>query len=204
MEYSFEKVQQLRFEVYDVDSPKIVKLSSQDTLGYVETSLGGIVTAGPDGLALELNGISSPPGQKSPTIILYAEEVASEKEEVLLKLTGVSCGKWKGCFPPKLFFVVYKLNEGGRYVITYRSKPTRGISPSWAQMQISVHRFCNGDHEKEIKIEVYQLAVRHSSGVINIGSALTTLAKLLTIGQEKIPIMSPKGAVSRLLHSLTS
>ena len=196
MEYSFEKIQQLRFEMYDVDSPNVAKLSKQDTLGYVETSLGGIVTGGPEGLILELNGISVPANSEQAKIILTAEEVAAEKEEVLFKLSGCSCGKWTGCLPPKLYFVLYKLNEAGRYIAIYRSKIARGTSPSWEQVRLSLQRLCNGDQDQELKIDVFQLPFGNNRvNLVNFGSALTTLSKMLT-PSEKIPIMSPKGAVS--------
>ena len=194
MEYSFEKVQQLRFEVYDVDSPVVTKLSRQDTLGYVETSLGFIATSGPEGLTLELNGVSIPANSDQAKIILTAEEVPAEKEEVLFKLSGSSVGKWTGCLPPKLYYILFKLNEAGRYIAIYRSKGSRGrgTSPSWEQARLSLHRLCNGDYDQELKIDVYQLPLTQ---LVHVGSALTTLNKMLT-PSEKFPIMSPKGAVS--------
>ena len=89
MAYHFERVQTLRFEVYDVDSRE-EKLSKQDTLGFVETSLGQIVTAGDEGLTLELNSLKAPviPTDSTvkveSTIILTAEEISGEKDEVRL------------------------------------------------------------------------------------------------------------------------
>lgn len=94
MEYRFEQVQSLRFEVYDIDSGTIgYKLSSEDILGFVETNLGQIVSNGEEGLTLELNSLKGPvippvgmaiqASNKPPqTIILIAEELASEKDEV--------------------------------------------------------------------------------------------------------------------------
>lgn len=87
MAYHFERVQTLRFEIYDVDSPE-PKLSKQDTLGFIETSLGQIVAAGDEGLTLELNSLKAPVAptdnkvRVESTIILTAEEISCEKDEV--------------------------------------------------------------------------------------------------------------------------
>ena len=195
MEYSFEKVQQLRFEVYDVDSPSISSLSAQDALGYVETSLAQIVSAGPEGLNISLNGISIPAGQEDSKIILIAEEVEPEEEEVILKIHALSCGKGLACLPPKTYFAISKLNEASRYIVVYRSRLARGLHPAWPQFRMSCQRFCSGDPDKELKIDLYQ---RPFSGtkVTHLGSALTTLNKLLKMGLDKIPLLSPKGEVS--------
>ena len=202
MEYCFEKIQQLRFEVYDVDSPNVTNLDAQDALGYLETTLAQIVSAGPEGLNINLNGVSIPAGQQDSKIILTAEEIEPEKEEVILKIGALSCGKGLACLPPKTYFVISKLNEAGRYIALYRSRLARGLYPTWAQFRMSHQQFCSGDGDKELKIDLYQLPFSGTK-VTHLGSALTTLNKLLKIGLDKIPVVSPKGEVVAFANMLT-
>nr|XP_042704572.1 copine-8 isoform X10 [Chrysemys picta bellii] len=71
MDYFFEERENLRFDLYDVDS-KSPNLSKHDFLGQVFCTLGEIV--GSQGSRLE-KAIAGIPGKKCGTIILTAEEL---------------------------------------------------------------------------------------------------------------------------------
>ncbi|CAG7833487.1 unnamed protein product [Allacma fusca] len=178
MVYRFDSAQKLRFEVYDVDSEDD-KTSSENSLGYVETLLSHIVTAGEAGLTLELIGVAlGMEGDEKPeTIILTAEELDSEKDEVFLKLAGISCGTWTACIPPKTMFALSKINEAGKYIMVHRSAWARGSNPTWSPLRMSSRLLCNGDQDRELKLEIFQKDFKgnsHSNGV-----CITTLNKLL-------------------------
>ncbi|CAG7823526.1 unnamed protein product [Allacma fusca] len=196
MEYRFEAVQGLRFEVYDWDSDSN-NLASQDSLGFIETNLAQIVTAGDEGLTLELTTTKStflPQDFNKPheIIILTAEELASEKDEVTLKFSGSSCGIWNACIPPRTFFSISKLNDAGKYLLVYKSKFARGSNPNWQLLKMTSRALCNGDHDRALKIEIYQRNLQGESA--SIGSVLTTLSKLLKCDhQERIMLMTPDG-----------
>ena len=96
MEYRFEMQQNLRFEVYDIDTPTS-KLVEQDSIGFVECTLAQIVSAGGGGLTLTLTSMEpkekdvedSPKAKEKDkstgTIILVAEELAELKDEARLQ-----------------------------------------------------------------------------------------------------------------------
>ena len=81
MEYRFEQMQMLRFEVYDIDDADGV-LDEQDSIGFLECTVANIVAAGAKGFIHTLE--SDEIGAKTGTIILIAEELASLKDEVQL------------------------------------------------------------------------------------------------------------------------
>ncbi|CAG7687278.1 unnamed protein product [Allacma fusca] len=197
MDYRFEQVQALRFEIYDIDS-HAAKLSKQDILGFVETNLGQIASAGEEGMTLELNStthvVATNPNQvrrEPQTIILIAEELASEKDEILLKIAGNSCGSWSGCLPPRSYFCVSKLNDAGKWIVVYRSKIARGSNPTYQPMKISCRSLCNGDLDRELKIDIYQR--KFSGKLVSVGYLSISVNKLLKAGQERQPLLTPNG-----------
>ncbi|CAG7725726.1 unnamed protein product, partial [Allacma fusca] len=196
MEYRFESVQALRFEVYDVDNIS-EKLEDQDSLGFVETSLAQIVTAGDEGLTLTLSEVklifnSQNAGKPKATISLIAEELQSEKDEVTLKLAGSGCGNWTACLPPKTFFSVSKLNDAEKYLVVYRGRYARGSNPSWPPLKMTSRALCNGDHDRTLKIEIHQRNIQGES--FPIASCLTTFNKLLkATTQERMEMVGEDG-----------
>ncbi|KAG7220730.1 hypothetical protein INR49_017844, partial [Caranx melampygus] len=73
LDYFFEEKQNLRFDVYDIDS-KSPDLAKHDFLGQVHCTLGEIVGSPASRLEKPLGGI---PGKKCGTIILSAEELGN-------------------------------------------------------------------------------------------------------------------------------
>ncbi|XP_033942084.1 copine Va [Pseudochaenichthys georgianus] len=73
LDYFFEEKQNLRFDVYDIDS-KSPDLAKHDFLGQVHCTLGEIVGSPASRLEKPLGGI---PGKKCGTIILSVEELGN-------------------------------------------------------------------------------------------------------------------------------
>ncbi|OXA64514.1 Copine-5 [Folsomia candida] len=199
MDYRFEEEQQLRFEIYDIDSPS-VNLETHDFLGYAETNLAQVVSTGHNGCTLQLQQNKSKyypilpkqAKQSKGTIILLAEELIQYKEEATLKLQGVNMGRAVCCvFQPKFFYVLSKINENGNYTIVYRSEEAPGTSPIWASATISM-RSLAGDKDRCLQLQVWQVGFNgyHKS----LGFYYTTVNKMQSlIGKEGVKLAGKNG-----------
>uniref|UniRef100_A0A8C7Y1U7 Copine Vb n=1 Tax=Oryzias sinensis TaxID=183150 RepID=A0A8C7Y1U7_9TELE len=96
LDYFFEEKQNLRFDLYDVDS-KSPDLSKHDFLGQVFCTLGEIVGSPASRLEKPLGGI---PGKKCGTIILSAEELSNCRDSATMQFCANKLDK-------KDFFVFF-------------------------------------------------------------------------------------------------
>ncbi|CAG7831298.1 unnamed protein product, partial [Allacma fusca] len=117
------------------------------------------------------------------------------RNQIAVKLAGNSIGSWSGCLPPRTYFAVSKINEAGKYLIVHRSKMARGSNPTWQPMKISSRSLCNGDFDRELKIDIFQR--KFSGALVSVGSMLTTVNKMSKSGQEKQAMLSPTGQASK-------
>jgi len=151
LDYNFEQRQMLRLRVYDLDSDSVgSKLESQDFLGVAECSLGEVVSKQSSGFSKEL---TEGGGAK---IFIAAEEMSSNKEEVLLQFSAKGLDKmdWFGKSDPFLEFS--RSTESNQYILVHRSEVIKNtLDPEWRQFNIKVRALCNGDDERDIKVDVF-------------------------------------------------
>uniref|UniRef100_A0A8C9T8T7 Copine 5 n=1 Tax=Scleropages formosus TaxID=113540 RepID=A0A8C9T8T7_SCLFO len=100
LDYFFEEKQNLRFDLYDVDS-KSPDLSKHDFLGQIYCTLGEIVGSSGSRLEKPLGGI---PGKKCGTIILTAEELDNCRDCATMQFCANKLDK-------KDFFVTQPLHD---------------------------------------------------------------------------------------------
>nr|XP_041577283.1 copine-5 isoform X5 [Taeniopygia guttata] len=172
LDYCFEERQNLRFDLYDVDS-KSPDLSKHDFLGQAFCTLGEIVgsagsrlekpltmgtaTMHPRGrrpaLAASSGGIL---GKKCGTIILLAEELVNCRDVATLQFCANKLDKKDFFGKSDPFMVFYRSNEDGTFTICHKTEVVRNtLNPVWAAFAIPVCALCNGDHDRAIKVEVY-------------------------------------------------
>uniref|UniRef100_A0A8D2C5M9 Copine 8 n=1 Tax=Sus scrofa TaxID=9823 RepID=A0A8D2C5M9_PIG len=113
LDYFFEERENLRFDLYDVDS-KSPNLSKHDFLGQVFCTLGEIVGSQGSRLEKPIVGI---PGKKCGTIILTAEELNCCRDAVLMQFCANKLDKKDFFGKSDPFLVFYRSNEDGRYEV---------------------------------------------------------------------------------------
>lgn len=106
-------------------------------------------------------------------------------------------GKTKFCmFPPKIFFVLSKINESGSYTIVYRSEACPGKSPCWRSATIPLRTLCNGDKDRTLQFHIFQVGLNgyHSS----LGMYFTTVHKMVGLvgNLEGVKLTGKNGLVS--------
>ncbi|KAM3859057.1 copine-8-like [Diretmus argenteus] len=109
LDYFFEERQNLRFDLYDVDS-KSANLSKHDFLGQACCTLGEVVGSLGSRMEKPLGGI---PGKKCGTIIVKAEELNNCRESVLMQFCGNKLDKKDFFGKSDPFLVFYRSNEDG-------------------------------------------------------------------------------------------
>lgn len=135
LNYKFESVQHLRFQVYDADEGDNVKnivLDRQDFIGEAETVLSELVhkkTA--TKLDLKLNE------KTRGSIIVKCEELNA--------VHGVIKGQFIGVDLPssRCFYRIYSMDEKNGMSPVYKSEVAK--NGKWKPFEIDVGIFCNGD-----------------------------------------------------------
>ncbi|XP_061920583.1 copine-8 isoform X1 [Entelurus aequoreus] len=152
LDYFFEERQNLRFDLYDVDS-KSANLSKHDFLGQAHCTLGEVVGSLGSRLEKPLGGIA---GKKCGTIIVKAEELNNCRESVMVQFCGNKLDKKDFFGKSDPFLVFYRSNEDGTFTICHKTEVVKNtLNPVWQAFKIPVRALCNGDYDRTIKVEVY-------------------------------------------------
>ncbi|KFO26979.1 Copine-5 [Fukomys damarensis] len=172
VDYFFEEKQNLRFDLYDVDS-KSPDLSKHDFLGQAFCTLGEIVGSSGSRLekpltigAFSLNSrtgkpmpaVSSGgiPGKKCGTIILAAEELSNCRDVATMQFCANKLDKKDFFGKSDPFLVFYRSNEDGTFTICHKTEVVKStLNPVWQTFSTPVRALCNGDYDRTIKVEVY-------------------------------------------------
>ncbi|XP_038605281.1 copine-5 isoform X1 [Tachyglossus aculeatus] len=173
LDYFFEEKQNLRFDLYDVDSKSPDLSKHQDFLGQVFCTLGEIV--GSPGSRLEkplvigaftLNSRTGKPipsvsnggipGKKCGIIILSAEELGNCRDVATMQFCANKLDKKDFFGKSDPFLVFYRSNEDGTFTICHKTEVVKNtLNPVWQAFPIPVRALCNGDYDRTIKVEVY-------------------------------------------------
>ncbi|KAB0354798.1 hypothetical protein FD755_022257, partial [Muntiacus reevesi] len=145
VDYFFEEKQNLRFDLYDVDS-KSPDLSKHDFLGQAFCTLGEIVGSPGSRLEKSLTGV---PGKKCGTIILSAEELSNCRDVATMQFCANKLDKKDFFGKSDPFLVFYRSNEDGTFTICHKTEVMKNtLNPVWQTFSIPVRALCNGDYDR--------------------------------------------------------
>ncbi|KAF9190958.1 Copine-8 [Haplosporangium sp. Z 767] len=156
IDYRFEMVQRLKFVVYDIDDKKGPTMN-QDFLGEVETELGSIIGArgGVKSLTLQ-HPKRHKSGLSRGEITIRAEEMSYSKRMLNFTIKANDLTK-KGMFKtaPSAFIVIQRANENGSFSPVYKSEVVdSNDDPAWKSFSVKESIVCNGDLNRQLKIDV--------------------------------------------------
>ncbi|NXM34660.1 CPNE1 protein, partial [Oxyruncus cristatus] len=176
VDYYFEKVQKLKFGVYDIDN-KTFDLNDDDYLGGIECTLGQVVSSSVFTRPLELT--QGKPAGKG-TITISAEEI-KDTRVVYLEIEAKNLDKKDFLGKSDPFLEFYKQGDAGMWQLVYRSEVIKNnLNPCWRKFSVPLQTFCGGDFNKPVKV---QCSDHDSDGSHDlIGAVQTTLAQLQTAG----------------------
>ncbi|XP_029863583.1 copine-1 isoform X4 [Aquila chrysaetos chrysaetos] len=149
VDYYFEKVQKLKFAMYDIDN-KFFDLNDDDYLGGIECTLGQIVSSSVFTQPLELK--QGKPAGKG-TITISAEEI-KDTRVVYLEIEAQNLDKKDFLGKSDPFLEFYKQYDAGMWQLVYRSEVIKNnLNPCWRKFSVPLQMFCGGDFNKPIKVE---------------------------------------------------
>ncbi|XP_056220307.1 copine-3-like isoform X1 [Seriola aureovittata] len=176
IDYYFEMVQKLKFEVYDIDSDNY-SLQNSDFLGELECTLGQIVSS--QKLTRPLVMKDKRPAGKG-TITICAEE-RTDNRVVELDVAARKLDKKDFFGKSDPFLEFYKHTETG-WQLAHRTEVVKyNLNPTWKRFRVPLQSLCGGDVEKSIKVDCYDY---NSNGSHNfIGSFQATLSQIQQASQ---------------------
>uniref|UniRef100_A0A3Q2CXV9 Copine Va n=1 Tax=Cyprinodon variegatus TaxID=28743 RepID=A0A3Q2CXV9_CYPVA len=193
LDYFFEEKQNLRFDVYDIDS-KSPDLAKHDFLGQVYCTLGEIVGSPASRLekqlvkhviVVDLYRVGSPM-KTCGTIILSAEELGNCRDYATMQFCANKLDKKDFFGKSDPFMVFYRSNEDGTFTICHKTEVVKNtLNPVWEPFSIPVRALCNGDYNRTIKVEVYDWDRDGSHDFIG---EFTTSYKELCRGQSQLNV----------------
>uniref|UniRef100_A0A3B4DCN9 C2 domain-containing protein n=1 Tax=Pygocentrus nattereri TaxID=42514 RepID=A0A3B4DCN9_PYGNA len=168
LDYFFEEKQNLRFDVYNVDS-RSSNISKHSFLGQTFCTLGEIIgSAGArlervlsDGCARKSQGI---PGKKCGNIIFTAEELSNCRDIATMQLCANKLDKKDFFGKSDPFLVFYRSNEDGTFTICHKTEVIKNtLNPVWQPFTIPVRALCNGDYDSHDFIGEFTTSYRELS-----------------------------------------
>ncbi|CAK6952006.1 copine-3-like [Scomber scombrus] len=176
IDYYFEMVQKLKFQVFDIDSDDS-SLADADFLGELECTLGQIVSSGK--LTKPLLMKDKRPAGKG-TITVFAEE-RTDSRVVEFEVAGRKLDK-KDFFGKSDPFLEFHKQTATGWMLAHRTEVVKyNLNPVWRPFKIPIQALCGGDVEKPIKVDCYDY---NNSGSHNmIGSFQATLCQIQQASQ---------------------
>ncbi|XP_034001404.1 copine-9-like isoform X4 [Trematomus bernacchii] len=194
LDFFFEEKQNLRFDVYNVDS-RSCNISKHvtdvvDFLGQTFCTLGEIIGSTGGRLERTLSGI---PGKKCGVIIFTAEELSNCRDIATMQLCANKLDKKDFFGKSDPFLVFYRSNEDGTFTICHKTEVIKNtLNPVWQPFTIPVRALCNGDFDRTVKVDVYDWDRDGSHDFIG---EFTTSYRELSRGQNQFnvyEVLNPK------------
>uniref|UniRef100_A0A3B4U179 Copine family member 9 n=1 Tax=Seriola dumerili TaxID=41447 RepID=A0A3B4U179_SERDU len=208
LDFFFEEKQNLRFDVYNVDT-RSSNLSKHDFLGQMFCTLGEIIGSTASRLErtlsqiFELSNTNKPlpsvgiPGKKCGTIIFTAEELSNCRDIATMQLCANKLDKKDFFGKSDPFLVFYRSNEDGTFTICHKTEVIKNnLNPVWKSFTIPVRALCNGDYDRSVKVDVYDWDRDGSHDFIG---EFTTSYRELSRGQSQFNVYEVKSSVVTLL-----
>ncbi|XP_026162173.1 copine-9-like [Mastacembelus armatus] len=190
LDFFFEEKQNLRFDVYNVDTRSCNLSKHKDFLGQMFCTLGEIIGSTGSRLERPLSGI---PGKKCGTIIFTAEELSNCRDIATMQFCANKLDKKDFFGKSDPFLVFYRSNEDGTFTICHKTEVIKNnLNPVWQPFTIPVRALCNGDYDRTVKVDVYDWDRDGSHDFIG---EFTTSYRELSRGQSQFnvyEVLNPK------------
>ena len=188
MNFNFEEVQRVKFDVWDIDPV------GKDFLGSMETTLAEIVAC--KGRQFVKPLIGKKRNQNYGQIIVVVEEVVYNKQ--IITFTPM-CSNLRKDFISKrdTFIQIWKTNEDGSNTVVHKSEVFySSTDPFFKPITLRISALCSGDLDRNIQFDVMKYS-RYGDHRL-LGSAFTTVNNMIRGGNDaNVFTLSKKTDVSQ-------
>uniref|UniRef100_A0A8D0GDY2 Copine-3 n=1 Tax=Sphenodon punctatus TaxID=8508 RepID=A0A8D0GDY2_SPHPU len=151
VDFYFEEVQRLRFEVHDISSSHN-GLKEADFLGGMECTLGQIVSQRKLSKSLLKQGNTA--GKSSITVI--AEELSGNDDYVELSFSARKLDDKDFFSKSDPFLEIFRMNDDATQQLVHRTEVVmNNLNPAWKSFKVSVNSLCSGDQDRRLKCIVW-------------------------------------------------
>lgn len=168
LNFNFEVVQKLRFELWDIDPV------GKEFLGSMETTLADIVAFKGRQYVKPLIGKNR--NLNCGQIIIVVEELLCNKQIITFSLNGYDVRKsfWT---KRDVFLNIWKSNEDGTVSVVHKTEVIRNTTkPSFKPVTMRIGTLCNGDLDRSIRFDLMEW--KYSGDHHLLGSAYTSVNTL--------------------------
>ncbi|DAA20172.1 copine-7 [Bos taurus] len=149
LDYYFEEVQKLRFEVYDTHGPSSLSCQEDDFLGGMECTLGQIVAQKKVTRALLLK-FGRNAGKS--TITVLAEDISGNNGYVELSFRARKLDDKDLFSKSDPFLELYRINDDQSEQLVYRTEVVKNdLSPTWQPFKVSLSSLCSCEESRPLK-----------------------------------------------------
>ncbi|XP_062842094.1 copine-4 [Trichomycterus rosablanca] len=151
LDYYFEEVQRLRFELHDICSSHSGTREA-DSLGAIECTLGQIVSQRKLSKAL----LKSCSTVGKSIIMITAEELTGNDDYVELSFSARKLDDKDFFSKSDPFLEIYRVNDDHTQQLVYRTETVmNNLNPVWKTFKTSLNCLCSGDHDRILKCSVW-------------------------------------------------
>ncbi|XP_068612749.1 copine-4-like [Brachionichthys hirsutus] len=152
LDFHFEEVQRLRFELYDINGGSCNGLKETGLLGSVECTLGQIISQRKLSKAL-----LRPGGTVGRAIVtIAAEELTGNDDYIELSFSARKLDDKDFFSKSDPFLEIYRLNDDATLQLVYRTETVmNNLNPVWKTFRVSLNALCSGDHERNLQCTVW-------------------------------------------------
>uniref|UniRef100_A0A8C4PFG5 Copine-7 n=1 Tax=Equus asinus asinus TaxID=83772 RepID=A0A8C4PFG5_EQUAS len=151
LDYYFEEVQRLRFEVYDTHGPSSLSCQDDDFLGGMECTLGQVGCGSRGGVrpALEPRAVASP-------CQVIAEDISRNNGYVELSFRARKLDDKDLFSKSDPFLELYRINDDQSEQLVYRTEVVKNnLSPVWEPFKVSLSSLCSCKEARPLKCLVW-------------------------------------------------
>ncbi|KAK6477168.1 copine-7 [Huso huso] len=177
LDYYFEEVQKLRFEVYDIHGHCAIGTRDDDFLGGMECTVGQIVAQKRMTKPLFLK-YGKYAGKSTITVI--AEEISGNNGYVELSFCAKKLDDKDLFSKSDPFLEIYRINEDESEQLVHRTEVIKNnLNPVWDSFKVSLSSLCSCDENKKLKCLVWDYDSRGKHDFI--GEFYTTFGEMQKI-----------------------
>uniref|UniRef100_A0A8C9V495 Copine 7 n=1 Tax=Scleropages formosus TaxID=113540 RepID=A0A8C9V495_SCLFO len=182
LDYYFEEVQKLRFEVYDIHGTHSIGTRDDDFLGGMECTLGQIVAQKKMVKPLFLK-YGKYAGKS--TITVHAEEISGNNGYVELSFCAKKLDDKDLFSKSDPFLEIYRINDDDTEQLVHRTEVIKNnLNPVWESFKVSLSSLCSCDEDRKLKCLVWDYDSRGKHDFI--GEFYTTFREMqkATVGNK--------------------